>query len=197
MRLTNTQRFFLFGSLFEAGLGLVALVLAQVFRISSAGQWQGGAAAAAWGTAAALPVFGYFLWSLRSRLPALVKIRRVMVDFLGPHLREMRVWQVLVLSVLAGWGEETLFRGVLQEGLRVWLGTVGACVAASLAFGAAHWLTRGYAVVTAIMGAYLGLLYEVHGGLLAPAVCHAVYDFAALLWLQKELRKPPLATGGG
>lgn len=195
MQLMDARRFFVFGCGFEGGLGLLALVLAQVMGLPMAEQWQGGTKEALWGLAAVVPLFGYFLWSLRSRLAALVEIRRVMVDFLGPHLLEMRGWQILVLSGLAGWGEEALFRGVLQEGLRGWLGAVGACVTASLAFGAAHWLTRGYAVVTTIMGAYLGLLFETQHGLLAPVICHAVYDFAALLWLRRGLRRGVLAKG--
>ena len=51
------------------------------------------------------------------------------------------------------------------------------------AFGAAHLITWTYAIIVCVIGAYLGWIYLATGNLLAPAVTHAVYDFAALWFL--------------
>lgn len=57
-----------------------------------------------------------------------------------------------------------------------------ALILAAVAFGAAHLITWTYAVVTTIIGAYLGLLWIWTGNLLTPMVTHAVYDFIALVY---------------
>jgi len=67
--------------------------------------------------------------------------------------------QLLVISALAGIGEEALFRGVVQAAIGQWSGLpwLGLLVA-SVLFGLAHMITATYAVVAALIGAYLGWL---------------------------------------
>jgi membrane protease YdiL (CAAX protease family) len=88
------------------------------------------------------------------------------------------------ISVLAGVGEEALFRGLVQDTLAAWMPLGVALALASLLFGLLHAVTPTYAVLATLMGAYLGGLYLWTGGLLAPMVTHGVYDFAVLLYLQ-------------
>jgi membrane protease YdiL (CAAX protease family) len=74
---------------------------------------------------------------------------------------------------------QLLFRGVLQS-------LVGLPLA-SLVFGAVHVGGRhfiGYGVWAACIGALLGWLMVVTGGLLAPIVAHAVYDALALAYVR-------------
>ncbi len=95
-----------------------------------------------------------------------------------------RLWQFALVSILAGFGEEMLFRGVLQDLLTGWFGGVTGLVLASLLFGVGHWLTTEYAILAAIIGLYFGsILWFCQGSLLVPIVAHAAYDFAALLIL--------------
>jgi hypothetical protein len=52
---------------------------------------------------------------------------------------------------------------------------------ASALFGAAHLITWTYAIIAALIGAYLGLLWMWTGNLLTPKITHAVHDLAALV----------------
>jgi membrane protease YdiL (CAAX protease family) len=78
-----------------------------------------------------------------------------------------------------------LFRGVLQQAFGNWLPVWGAIAAAALLFGLLHAVTTTYAVLAALVGAYLGWLYFLTGNLLAPIVAHALYDFVALVYLTR------------
>src|SRR5205085_12118606 len=91
------------------------------------------------------------------------------------------------ISVLAGFGEEMLFRGVLQDLLSRWLGPWPALAFASVLFGLLHLITPTYAVLAALMGAYLGWLYARTGNLLVPIMTHTLYDFFALSYIVRSL----------
>lgn len=92
------------------------------------------------------------------------------------------VWSIVVLGVLAGLGEELLFRAALQT----WIGISWA----SLLFGLAHSgmarLNEGvsarkvaYLVVATLAGVLLGFLYQA-AGLPASISAHAAFDTAIL-----------------
>jgi hypothetical protein len=136
---------------------------------------------AAWGVLAAAALGAVNLGFLRvqqSGWPgrALRHVCRVIVRPLFEHVR---VWHIIVISVLAGLGEELLFRGVLQP-------LVGLPLA-SIVFGAVHVGGRGfvgYGIWAACIGVLFGLLMVQTGGLLAPIVAHAVYDALALAYVR-------------
>src|SRR5690625_4573233 len=87
---------------------------------------------------------------------------------------------IVAVSVLAGVGEELLFRGVIQTWLGQQTSPVIGLIGASVLFGLTHAVSRSYAVLTAVVGAYLGLLYHWSGNLFIPVVVHALYDWVAL-----------------
>jgi hypothetical protein len=87
---------------------------------------------------------------------------------------------VLLVSLLAGVGEELLFRGVVQAGISDAWSTAAGLLIASLLFGAAHAVTFSYWIVATAMGLYLGLLYHWTGNLFVPIVVHALYDWIAI-----------------
>ena len=85
-------------------------------------------------------------------------------------------------AAAAGIGEELLFRGFLQSWLAGVFGTVWpALLVATVAFGAVHWVSAVYFAYATLLGAVLGLIFWMTGDLLAPVLCHAVYDVVALL----------------
>ncbi|HEY5704013.1 MAG TPA: CPBP family glutamic-type intramembrane protease [Terrimicrobiaceae bacterium] len=45
-----------------------------------------------------------------------------------------------------------------------------------------HLVTKTYAVIATLIGAYLGVIWLAAGNLLAPITAHAVYDFVALVY---------------
>jgi CAAX protease family protein len=134
------------------------------------------------GILASLPLFALFFWLLHSSLPAFKRIR----EFLETHVRTVfepwAIWQLVVISLVAGACEEVFFRSVFQGGLARYIGAIPALVVASVIFGCFHWVTKAYAVVATLIGAYLGVLWLVAGNLLAPITAHAVYDFVALIY---------------
>jgi hypothetical protein len=106
-----------------------------------------------------------------------------------------------IIAVLAGLGEELLFRGLIQEVSAVLIGgAVGrwsACIGTSVLFGLAHWITPTYAVLAALIGFYLGWLWLTSGNLLLPITAHALYDFVVLAYLLKLRRREGDVGGGG
>jgi membrane protease YdiL (CAAX protease family) len=98
---------------------------------------------------------------------------------------------IVIAGLLAGLGEEMLFRAALQP----WLGMITA----SLLFGLAHTgtarLNKGigagrivYVLSTVVAGYLLGVLY-VKVGLIAAIAAHAGFDIAILLVLAPALAR--------
>ena len=98
--------------------------------------------------------------------------------------------QLFVLALLAGLGEELLFRGLLQAGLARLLPTpfalVGSLLIASVIFGACHYLSHTYFVLATLAGLYFGALMLVSDSIVPPIIAHALYDFFALVYLLSE-----------
>ena len=179
------------GAISECTLLVLALGLGRLGGVSAFDRLRLDLGAAVVGAAGALPMLALLLWCLRTtwgpmrRLVALVEVR------LGPHLADASAGGIVILALLAGVGEELLFRGVIQvwlaERAPVWL----ALSVASLLFGAGHWLSASYAMLASFIGAYLGILFLMSGNLLAPVIAHAVYDVVALFVLARRARVSP------
>ncbi|KPQ27086.1 MAG: CAAX protease self-immunity [Marinobacter excellens HL-55] len=93
-------------------------------------------------------------------------------------------WPVLVtLSILAGVGEELLFRGGIQGWLLQYTGPWTAVLAASVLFGLVHYVSFTYFLVATGLGLVLGTAYQLSGSLELVMVWHAVYDMMALYCL--------------
>jgi membrane protease YdiL (CAAX protease family) len=120
-------------------------------------------------------------WILQRPAGGLRRLVDYVVAELGPLLARRSHTELALLAVVAGLGEELLFRGVVQTGLARVFPAPLDLLAASALFGLAHFATATYAIVAGLMGLYLGMLFLVQGSLLAPVVAHALYDFVALL----------------
>lgn len=140
------------------------------------------------GLVALLPMLVLLLWCLRTTWGPMRRLVALVEDRLGPHVADASPGGLLLLAGLAGVGEELLFRGVIQVWLEertpLWLAVTGA----SLLFGVGHWLSASYAVLAAVIGAYLGAVFLLTGNLLAPIVAHAGYDLVALFVLARRAR---------
>lgn len=191
------SRIFHIGIAVEGGLGLLGLGLAVLTGLDVIGMLipgpdpSGGAAAgrAALGAAATLPPLAGFFYALRSQWPPLARIRRTLEHSLMPHFAGLGIPRLALLAALAGAGEELFFRGFLQLALSQPLGEVAALILAAAAFGLAHWITPFYALYAGILGLYLGALFLLSGGLIAPILCHGLYDLVALAVLHHRVRR--------
>ena len=115
----------------------------------------------------------------------LLPVLRQLAEELAPRLVDgAKVGSLVLVSVFSGVGEETFFRGAVQQEFGL--------VAASLVFGLVHvGPDRRYLVWTvwAVMAGFLfGVLYEITGGLLAPIFAHSAHNAATLL-LWRRSRK--------
>jgi membrane protease YdiL (CAAX protease family) len=182
---------------FEGGLGVLAWLLGWLFGQDPLGRGRWDAAAAGWGVLACLPMLAAFLLAHRSNHAPFVRIRRFLDDVLIPLLRGCSLAELALLAALAGLGEEMLFRGFLQDGVNLWWPTGTpwpGLLVASVAFGLLHPLSKTYVLFAALLGLYLGLVYEWSGGnLLVVAVAHGAYDFVLLAYLVR--RATPAASG--
>jgi membrane protease YdiL (CAAX protease family) len=178
-------------ALFEGGLALVAWGAAWLLDIDLWSGLRWDTRDAALGVAAAGPMLVLFWVCLRLRWSALERIRRLCAEIIRPLFAPCTKAELALLSLLAGFGEETLFRGVLQAALAEWLGTWAGLTLASVVFGLLHALTATYAVLATLMGVYLGAVWLATDNLLVVIVAHGLYDFVALIYLAHG---PPLDT---
>jgi membrane protease YdiL (CAAX protease family) len=177
------RRFFAMALAIEAGLGAIAWVAGRLFGpdplATLAWSWSGAAVGA---LASLPPLFGLtVMWDSESS--AYRRVRETLETTLLPQLAALSRWELAVLMVVTGFGEEMLFRGFLQGLLEGALGPLAGLAAASVIFGLAHPVSVAYFVVTALMGVYLGLLWNETENLLAPVVAHGLYDFLAIRWM--------------
>jgi membrane protease YdiL (CAAX protease family) len=175
--------------LVEGGLALAAGFLAWLLNVSLRQQFPASgrplAMAVARGVLVALPMLALFWILVRSDRPALRQLRQ-QVEWL---VREMfpsgSIGQFGLVALLAGVGEELLFRGVVQTKLVEWTSPAVGLVFASLLFGAAHALSNLYFFLATAIGLYLGWFAQHYGELVTPIVAHALYDFLALVYLSR------------
>lgn len=173
---------------FEASLLLVASVLAWVFGVPILADFHWDWTATLLGLSSTLPMLAFFAWMLQSDYPAFVEIRDFLSTFVVQVFGKWSVLQLAALSLMAGIGEEILFRGVLQPGVSHVTSPFVGMIIASFAFALCHALTKAYFISTFIIGIYLSIVWQAADNLLAPIVTHAVYDFFALLYFMKWQR---------
>jgi len=188
------RHFALLAAVFEGGLAIVAVAAGWLMGTDPLASLRWDAIGAAWGLAATLPMLGAVWLSLKSRFGPLRHLLRVVDDLLVPMFRGLPLIELAGISLLAGLGEEMLFRGLIQQavadGFDTPQGAWVALVAASVLFGLAHRVTNTYAVLAGLIGFYLGGLWMLTDNLLVPIVAHAMYDFVVLVYLV-HIRKPP------
>lgn len=182
--------------LFEASLLLMAQPVGWLLRVSPLSAMGIQLRAAAVGLAATVPPLGIML--ILSRMPwgPFRHLMRQLDDHLLPLFRGCAPLELALISLAAGIGEEALFRGAIQAGVgQIFTPVVGLVTAAAL-FGAAHLITRTYALLAGLIGVYLGMLLIVFDNLLIPMIVHATYDFVALsYWLNsRQSDGPPSAS---
>lgn len=140
------------------------------------------AGALLYGLLATVPMLLLLRWCLRTTWGPIRRLVATVENHLRPSLRQATAGGIALLSLSAGVAEEFLFRGVIQTGLESRVPAAAAVVIAGLLFGVAHWLTRTYAVLAGVIGAYLGAVYILADNLLVPMVAHSTYD-AVALWV--------------
>ena len=168
--------------MFQGGIGLIGLFAVWLFEIPLLLDGLNAVEVALFGAVGAAAT--YLVLVLLSRLPWLFP------DNLSGQMQALYSfaasyrWPILVaLSVLAGVGEELLFRGAIQGWLLQHTGPWTAVIAASVLFGLVHYVSFTYFVMATGLGAVLGVAYQFSQSLALVMVWHALYDMVALYCL--------------
>ena len=190
------------GLLVEGGLFVVALLIGAMGFFAHSQplyslDWLSVKEATIFGCLVTIPMLAYLVISHYWK-PAFLK---PMDDFLEQSLKPMfasaTIFELLLLSIMAGIGEELFFRWCIQGGVSsavepfmegttsVWLGVA----VASILFGLCHWINTAYGVTTILIGAYLGWAMVHFDNWLVPAFAHALFDFIALNYIVKRPAK--------
>jgi membrane protease YdiL (CAAX protease family) len=182
VEIDNRATFLRMAGLVEGGVVLVALLLAAWLDLWPLNSIHPRIEDALLGGLAIVPMLLLFFMARG--------LRRLIVELLGQPLSLCTWYDLLLLAALAGFGEELLFRGVLQP----WIGRghpLAGLIGANLVFGLMHALTPGYAALATAFGFYLSWLLGGFGepNLLRPIVAHAAYDYVAFLLIVREYRR--------
>jgi len=179
------------GLMVEFGLVFVALAAALLFAFFDhqrpmadwlqGNHWLGQLAV---GSLLAVPMLFVMLYVL-PMFDALKPFFEFVDKQLSPMFRGLSVWQIALISLSAGVGEEILFRWCLMGGLDQFLSLPAAVAISSVVFGLAHCVNVTYFLITFFMGIVLAGIY-LYFGPLAAIACHAVYDFLALAQITKQ-----------
>jgi hypothetical protein len=186
---TDRRQFLKLAVLFEGSLAVLALVIGWFVDVDPLRWFSWNWFAVAWGLLATFPLFALFVISYRFAVGPLWRIKRFLVEGLGPSLAVCRWYELLLIAVLAGACEEILFRGLFQQ----WFlpsGRWTALIGSNLLFGLAHCVTPLYAIFAGTIGCYLGIMLDMTDppNLLAPIVTHTFYDFLAFLVVARTFR---------
>ena len=177
----DRHRFLRMAIPFEAGLVPVAVLWAWFWGLSLADWLRQPGRGLLWGIVATVPPLICLVIVRAIPWKPLRRVGEFLNGVLGPALAQCTLFELAVVALLAGLGEELLFRGALQPVLGLPL--------ASVLFALAHFITPTYALLTGLMGLYLGWLAEASGTLWTPIATHALYDFIAFLVVIRDVRR--------
>jgi membrane protease YdiL (CAAX protease family) len=174
----------------EGGLAVLAVVLAWLFRVPLREQIPSFGAPLAWavarGLVVTLPMLAAFWWLVHSDRPTLRQLRQQVEWLIGEMFPTASLGQLALVALLAGIGEELLFRGVLQTLFGRWTTPAVGLLITGLLFGLAHALSKLYFLLATLIGLCFGWLTWRYNDLVAPMVAHSVYDFLALVYLSRS-----------
>jgi len=108
------SRLLVAGVVSECALLVAALAIGPLLGLSLFARLQVNAAALAYGLAATLPMLLVLWWCLRTGWAPMRRLVRLAEDQLRPYLAGASTGGIVLLSFMAGIGEEALFRGVIQ-----------------------------------------------------------------------------------
>jgi hypothetical protein len=186
------QNGFAMAVIVEGGLALVAILLAWLFRVPLREQIPESAERLGYavmrGVLVTLPMFAIFLWLVHSSSTTLRELRQQVEWLVAEMFPSSSFGQFALVALLAGVGEELLFRGVIQSISSQWTTPLAGLIITSLLFGAAHALTKLYFFLATAIGLCFGALVMQYNDLVAPMVAHSLYDFFALSYLGRRVR---------
>ncbi|MEO0368158.1 MAG: CPBP family intramembrane glutamic endopeptidase [Pseudomonadota bacterium] len=162
---------------------LLGMVLIWLFEIEFSYLGSLGFAAYIYGCILGASIFALFFLStkLLPKFDAILEINRLMVAI----FRNIGWFGIVLLSLLAGIGEELMFRVVIQGSLIKIVDPIFAILVSSVLFGLMHYLSKLYIALTFLIGLFFGWVYFLTGSFVLIAVAHAIYDLMAFTVIVK------------
>jgi CAAX protease family protein len=178
---------------FEGGLLVLAGIIGWLIGRPVGSQFAWNSSQAVVGLIATLPLVVAVWLCMQSNWPPLARFRRLVKTLIVPIFASCNWFDLAIISLAAGTGEEALFRGIIQTSLANHMNAIVAICLTSAVFGLVHAISIEYFLLATIVGIYLGWLWYATGNLLVPITVHSLYDFVMLLILT---RKQPGRTIG-
>lgn len=127
----------------------------------------------------------FFIFQLTVKWSPIARHTRHLI-FQLRNLYQPFTWpQIIIASAFAGFGEELLLRGIVQDFITqhtaAWLGIL----LASVIFGLLHFLNWTYVLVTFAMGVVFGVVFHVTQNMMLVMIAHGVYDVFAFAVIMK------------
>ncbi|WP_189402390.1 CPBP family intramembrane glutamic endopeptidase [Arenicella chitinivorans] len=137
------------------------------------------------GLFAGILLYGACLWLTRSPWLDVPSVRQL--NQLLHTLFQGFTWRdIMIVSLLAGVGEELLVRGALQSWLISITNPVVGIVMASIIFGCMHWLSYTYVIATFVLGVLFGLGLFFTESIVFVIAAHTAYDILAFYVIVKR-----------
>jgi membrane protease YdiL (CAAX protease family) len=110
-----------------------------------------------------------------------LQLEEVTLRMLNVHAVSDLIFNLLLIAVLAGLGEELFFRGILQKIFSEWRNAVLAIWLAAFIFSAIHLQFYGF-FPRMLLGAFFGYLLFWSGNLWLPILAHTINNGIAVLF---------------
>ena len=145
--------------------------------------------------AATLPPVAFVFWGMRTELAFFARFREPFRKTLVPLFASCSLLELLLISIMAGIGEEVFFRAFLQGSLGRVVNPWIALAVVSAVFGVVHMVSIGYAIFAGLLGLYLGTLLLLTGNIFVAVAVHALFDFVAILLVSRMTLSPASEPG--
>lgn len=133
---------------------------------------------------ALLIIFNFISLHFLSKYFSFFKFLKNAYEFILPMVKDVTLFQSILLAIVSGFAEELFFRGLLQ----VQLGLVFASVLFGL-FHIGNKKTIPYGLYSMGIGFYFGYLFHISGNLFLPILVHIFNNFLALNYMKYYYRK--------
>ena len=127
-----------------------------------------------------------------------IQLEEVTLKMVNVHTISDLIFNLFLIAVLAGLGEELFFRGILQKMFGEWRNAVLAIWLAAFVFSAIHLQFYGF-FPRMLLGAFFGYLLFWSGNLWLPILAHTVNNGLAVLYYYLKfngMQVPELDTIG-
>lgn len=127
-----------------------------------------------------LSLAGYIFYIVSKKTGKFSETVELFEKVLSPSFRILKVTDFIVLSFVAGFSEEVLFRGLLSNKIGL--------IFSSLAFGLMHFPGRKYWIYTVwatLSGALFCWILQATGSLFIPITAHTVNNILGMILLKR------------